>query len=214
MPRPARVDPDQILDAAARVIAERGLTSLRLADVAAAAGVSVGLIQYRFRTRDDLVAAALRHALRDGYARFAGALAGEGDAWERLRRMLDSVFVDSPPTIQRWRRWAMLTAALVRDPSLSAIIGDAHGRFAAPVARAIEEGVREGTLRPSVPPEEAAFALLGLVDGIGFAALGGSLAFADAGRIAEASVAAMLGVVDVIDSGPASPLAGAHGASA
>ncbi len=196
MPRPARVDPDEILAAAARVIAERGIVALRLADVAAAAGVSVGLIQYRFRTRDDLIAAALRHALRDGYARHAGALADGDDAWERLRAMLESIFVETPQMLERWRRWAMLTAALVRDPTLAAIVGDFHGRWAAPVARAIEDGVEAGTLRPLAPPRDAALALLALVDGLGFAALGGSLPLAEAGRIAERHAAGMLGVVE------------------
>ena len=49
---------EQILEAAARVISERGADGTRLADIARKAGVSIGLIQHYFNTRDELLAEA------------------------------------------------------------------------------------------------------------------------------------------------------------
>ena len=62
---PGRLQPEsrrrQILDAAARAIIEQGLHGTRVADVAARAGVSSGLVAYYFPTKDSMLAEALRH---------------------------------------------------------------------------------------------------------------------------------------------------------
>src|SRR5690348_14257805 len=50
----------QILDAAVRVIAERGIDGARLADIAEAAGVSLGLVQHYFRHRRRLLLEVFR----------------------------------------------------------------------------------------------------------------------------------------------------------
>ncbi|MBT0568640.1 TetR/AcrR family transcriptional regulator [Williamsia sp. CHRR-6] len=54
-----------LLDATASLIADRGVGGLRIRDVAARAGLSVGSATYHFETREDLVyAALLRHTTR------------------------------------------------------------------------------------------------------------------------------------------------------
>ena len=51
-----------VLEAACRVIAERGADATRFADVAAESGVPVSTLQYYFGSREDLLVAAFRHA--------------------------------------------------------------------------------------------------------------------------------------------------------
>ena len=52
-----------ILDATLRLVAAQGAAAVRLRDVARAAGVSVGSLQYYFDSRDQLVRAAFdQHA--------------------------------------------------------------------------------------------------------------------------------------------------------
>jgi len=60
-PRPQidHVRRPQLLEAAAGVIAERGIAATRLADVAARAGTSVPAVLYWFKSKDELLAEAL-----------------------------------------------------------------------------------------------------------------------------------------------------------
>src|SRR6266508_4875593 len=57
-PRDARAD-RAILEATLELIAERGIHEFRTEDVAARAGVGKGAIYRRFRSKDDLVTAAI-----------------------------------------------------------------------------------------------------------------------------------------------------------
>lgn len=59
--RPGQLD--EILRAVWLVIAERGMDQVSMRTVATAAGVSVGRIQYRFRTKSDLLHASLEAML-------------------------------------------------------------------------------------------------------------------------------------------------------
>ena len=56
----ADVRREQMLAAAATLIAERGFTETRIADVAARVGASPALVIYYFRTKDNLLTEALR----------------------------------------------------------------------------------------------------------------------------------------------------------
>ncbi|MET8980188.1 TetR family transcriptional regulator [Streptomyces sp. NPDC004539] len=76
-----RYDPDRrqrIIDAALRVVQEKGLAGLSHRTVAAAADVPLGSTTYHFATLDELMVAALRQANE----RFGEMLAGEVELWE------------------------------------------------------------------------------------------------------------------------------------
>ena len=55
----------EILDAAARVITERGLAETRISDIAEEAGVSPGLILYYFDSKDRLLAEGILRISRE-----------------------------------------------------------------------------------------------------------------------------------------------------
>lgn len=70
---PKQVDHDarreEIAAAAARVVAERGIDALTTADLAAAAGCTVGALPHYYRGKDAILLAALQHARRSVEAR-------------------------------------------------------------------------------------------------------------------------------------------------
>jgi AcrR family transcriptional regulator len=74
-----------VLEAAGRVIAERGADATRFADVAAESGVPVSTLQYYFGSREDLLVAAFRHASGTEIAALQADLAGLDDPWQQLR---------------------------------------------------------------------------------------------------------------------------------
>ena len=92
---PKRVDHRErrtlIADALMRVAAERGLEAVSLRHVAAAAGVSSGMVQHYFRTRDEMMTFALAVVRDRNEARVTRAIAALGETpapRELLRTML------------------------------------------------------------------------------------------------------------------------------
>ncbi|PAZ13020.1 TetR family transcriptional regulator [Streptomyces sp. SA15] len=75
---PRRYDPERrqrIIDAAIRVVGEKGLAGLSHRTVAAEADVPLGSTTYHFKTLDDLMVAALRQA-NEGFAKVVAARGG------------------------------------------------------------------------------------------------------------------------------------------
>ncbi|MFD9677586.1 TetR family transcriptional regulator, partial [Streptomyces sp. NPDC059981] len=90
-----------ILAGAARVIARRGVRGLRVADLAAEAGVSTALIYYHFKDRPGILRQALAF-IGDRAGRYTGtgedgaAGPGPADPRELLERTLLLEFQDLP----------------------------------------------------------------------------------------------------------------------
>ena len=77
-----------VLEAACRVIADRGADATRFADVAAESGVPVSTLQYYFGSREDMLVAAFRHASGAEIAALEADVAAMSDPWERLERIV------------------------------------------------------------------------------------------------------------------------------
>lgn len=80
----------QILDAARRAFADRGL-GVRLVDIAEAAGVGVGTVYRRFKDKDELVRVLLQQSMNEVIALADRILANDDDG-TGLRRFLDQAF--------------------------------------------------------------------------------------------------------------------------
>ena len=111
-PRPQidHIRKPQILAAAAEVIAERGLASTRIADVADRVGASPPAVLYWFGSKDDLLAEALT-VEEDGFNEtMAARLAELSRPRDRLRALIDATASDS-----EWRLWIELWTRALRD---------------------------------------------------------------------------------------------------
>ena len=96
-PRPAidHVRKPQILDAAAEVIIERGLSNTRIADVAGRAGTSAAAVLYWFETREQLLTAALIADEEDFAERIGERLDSASGATEKLRLLIEATVAES-----------------------------------------------------------------------------------------------------------------------
>lgn len=167
-PRPSRAAErrPQILSAAARVIAVRGLEGTRLSDVAEEAGVSVGAIQHYFRTRDRLLEEVFAYERRQGVDRWLGADGDEPDAWRRLLSLVEHVVRDPPAFRERWGRWLEFWAACARDPGLRREMGDLYERWREPIRRAIEDGIASGRFQPELRVDDLVDRAVAAFDGL------------------------------------------------
>lgn len=96
----------QLIDATIAVLASKGYASLTVADVARGAGLSVGIVDFHFGGKQELLAETLRFLAQDYQARWQGALAAAGsDPANRLKALLLNDFDPAVYTPQRLAAW-------------------------------------------------------------------------------------------------------------
>ena len=76
----ADVRREEILRATCREVIARGFASTRVGDVAAALGVSTGLVFYHFTNKETLLGEAFRYAAGEDLDRLSATAAGDGSA--------------------------------------------------------------------------------------------------------------------------------------
>ncbi|WJZ01809.1 Fatty acid metabolism regulator protein [Corynebacterium freiburgense] len=82
---------DAILRAVVRLIATRGPEQTSVRNVASEAGVSIGAVQHHYRTKDDLLLAAMRGLNAEFITRMQEILAEIPDAKQRLRAFIHAI---------------------------------------------------------------------------------------------------------------------------
>jgi AcrR family transcriptional regulator len=146
-----------------------GFERMRLRDVAQEAGVSIGLLQHYFETRQQLGREAFA-AVCGARARSVAARADdEGPAWPRIERMLAHAF--QPERIhERAATWLDLCASASRDVELRHEAARVQDVWRVPLEKAITDGQATGELDPRVSPAVAVDLLLAVIDGTELAA--------------------------------------------
>ena len=159
-----------VLNAALQEIAERGLDSVRIKDVAVAAGCSTGQVQYYFDSRDSLLLAAIRMHSDQVVERIAHAYSDHDTPQQSLQRLVEAyLYTDS--LLFRGALWLELTAASFREEKFRDSARHVYESWLRVVTRVIRRGVEEGDFMPEMSVEEASEAVLALVDGFEVALL-------------------------------------------
>lgn len=78
----------ELLNAAARLFVEKGFDATTTRDIAEAVGMRSGSPFYHFRSKQDLLKAAISEGLETGYRRVQTAIAGINDPEQRLRQLI------------------------------------------------------------------------------------------------------------------------------
>jgi AcrR family transcriptional regulator len=162
--------PDQrraeILEATRRVVLQRGFGHTRIADVAAALGVSTGLIHYHFASKDELLAETLRDTAAADIRRLEESVAGHGGgSIERLDRVLQE-YLPSEERDTSWVLWIDAWGDALRSPRLREISEELDTAWARVLETVIEDGVGAGEMKCD-DPAAAAWRLACLMDGLG-----------------------------------------------
>jgi len=162
-----------VLEAAGRVIAERGADATRFADVAAESGVPVSTLQYYFGSREDLLVAAFRHASGTEIAALEADLAGIDDPWQQLGHIVASALRGYQPgpgedgAAGSGRLWIESWHFGIRDAEMRADALRDYGAWRQLVADVVRRGTEAGRFVPRLGPEQAAVLTIALVDGVG-----------------------------------------------
>lgn len=97
---------EQLIEATIATIARKGLSQITLTDVALAAGVSHGLVNFHFQSKERLLAETLRFMSEEHRRIWTAALAGAGeDPALQLNALILCEFADSGQTPERLTAW-------------------------------------------------------------------------------------------------------------
>jgi AcrR family transcriptional regulator len=151
---------EQILDAAARVFAEKGYHEAGIADIATDLGIGHGTFYRYFENKKDIVTQAVDLAVR----RIAETVLEEdpesSNTIDDYRAQIERVYLrlftlqDSHPHLIRF---------LYRQATDASRLGVALDGFLAYTARLIENGITKGFLRPDIDIDIAAQALVAVM---------------------------------------------------
>jgi AcrR family transcriptional regulator len=158
----------QILEAAADVIAQRGLCDTRIADIARRLGISTGLVLYYFPNKDRLLADALSLQDQLFYEKLQTLAKGQGSATARLVAMIDASCPPTQPisTIRdEWSLWIEMWAASRHDAELDADRRRLDRVWRKALAAVARQGQETGEFS-AADPEQFALRLSALIDGL------------------------------------------------
>lgn len=170
----------QILEAAAQVISERGIDGARLADIAEAADVSLGLVQHYFRHRDRLLTEVFRREQERISERWSTVVDPAADPLERLVDYLRLSSPEGSATAVRsfqpgWSLWLEFWSRANRDEAMRAEVAGIYESFAELFKQAIADGVAEGIFHLHGSVEDVADRIISQIDGTAMRTLLGAL---------------------------------------
>jgi len=177
-----------LADALMRLAATRGLEGVSLRHVASEAGVSTGMVQHYFRTKDEMMTFALGMVMDRIRERSQAELAPASPR-ELVRGLLLQVLpLDETRRLENHVVLAFLAYAAVK-PSIASGL-----RHAATDMRAfLADQLRAAGSADGLDPERAAAGLLALVDGLGLQMLSRQYAEEDAVAALDAQLALLFG---------------------
>jgi AcrR family transcriptional regulator len=162
----ARPRVDAILEAACRVVVREGAHGLRMATVAAEAGVSKALVHYYFTTRQEL----LRSAIVFAETHLAEALTEElgtlGTGREKVERALLAGVEATPPYSDQRSLWNEVWSGLRYDDELRPLVTRFYADWLERFTTLIAEGKADGSIPATVDERSAGMRLAAIADGI------------------------------------------------
>ncbi len=156
---------DEILEVAARVIAERGIKDATVRDIGEAAGILSGSLYYHFESKEQIIVELLQPSLQANLDA-ATAICAEQRGLEALAQLIRNAVLSTAANPHRALILRNETRAFSELESLASI---AHLRASVMGLwlDVIKEGIASGEIRDDIDPEILVFAM---VDGT----LGGS----------------------------------------
>jgi AcrR family transcriptional regulator len=177
-----------LADALMRLAAARGLEEVSLRHVAAEAGVSTGMVQHYFRTKDEMMTFALGMVM-DRIRERLQAEAVPASPRELVRGLLLQILpLDETRRLENHVVLAFLAYAAVK-PSIASELREA----ARETRTFLTDQLRAAGPADGVEPERAAAGLLALVDGLGLQLLSLQYAEEDAVAALDAQLALLFG---------------------
>jgi AcrR family transcriptional regulator len=140
----ADVRRDQMLVAASHLIAERGFTDTRIADVAERVGASPALVIYYFGTKDSLLTEALRWSEGSFYSAVEEMLRQTPALEDRIENLVTACLPVANEVPDDWGLWFDLWAQAFRHPEVKKDRVALDKQWRDLIGRVVRDGVANG----------------------------------------------------------------------
>ena len=147
---------EQLLRCAYRAMGERGVERVPLQEIAAAAGVSKGVVLYHFRTKENLILTMMRWVLDQAADRIRHAMARSQLPESKVLAMIDAIFLGPQVNRHFYLTYLDLVDHAARVDSFGRLSATFRSIVNALYAEVIDQGVAEGAFQPRDPGEAAA----------------------------------------------------------
>jgi AcrR family transcriptional regulator len=158
----------RILDAASKLIDDRGIDRATMAEIVAASGIRASTLYQYFPNKEEIVWAILEEAIADATARAKRAMQPAKTALDKIAALLDLMAGDLAAGSPTVRLLAQFDAIYARDwPAERLLTIEAQinpGGFLA-FATLIRQGIADGSLRPDLDPDLTMHAVMNAVIG-------------------------------------------------
>ncbi len=155
----------QIVEAAVAVFSRLGFERARMEDVARESGLSKGTLYLYYESKDELIGALLESVFDWGMRDLKNALASEGSASERLRKLgglmsgeIEKLYVLLPV-------WFEFYAVAARDEGVRRFMKSYFEEYREILAEIVHDGIQRGEFR-QVDVEEVTVTLVSLFEGV------------------------------------------------
>jgi len=152
----------QIMLATESLIAKHGFDGLRLRDVAKTAGVSIGMIQHYFETRDVLVLETLSDASWRRAAEFVALGEGSQVPAARVHALLRGSIGDRA----RCQEWIETCASSTRHSEMMPMIERVYEAWRTALRDALKAGIETGSFEPQLPLDQVVDTIMVVIDGL------------------------------------------------
>jgi TetR/AcrR family transcriptional repressor of bet genes len=154
-----------IAEALHRIIDREGLEAVSLRDVAAEAGVSMGMVQHYFKNKDQMIYFALEHL----HTRITQRIAARADLGSP-RDLIRSGMIEMLPLDDGRRTEARIATAFLGQSvvvaSLGTVLGEAYPHIVAFWAQQLRIAQEAGQVPDDLDPEREAMILYALTQGL------------------------------------------------
>jgi len=148
------------LYAAADLIASSGLANTKIEDIAAASGVPKATLYYYFTGKDEILSFLLRDALSLLAQEVADAADAPGSGRERLAAVITAQIAHTMDRPGSSRALVGDLGRAIRLPELATAVQEA---FYDPIARVLQAGAVDGSLRPLDDLQTGAVSIFGAI---------------------------------------------------
>ncbi len=156
----------QLIDSTIDSIAKRGFAETTLADVATGAGLSRGIVNFHFESKDQLLVETLRYLSEEYRQNWQRSLArAGGSAIERLLALIEADFEPAVCNRKKVAVWYAFWGEAKSRPTYLKLCADRDDAYAAMMQALMEELVAEGPY-PAVTPELAVDGIAAMTDGL------------------------------------------------
>lgn len=154
---------EALVRATYRLISSKGIERTTLQEIADTAGLSKAMTVYYFKTKENLILAAMRWVLGRVAERMASALDSVDQPEEKVQLMIDTIFVDPRRNRDFYLAYTALISEAARNPRFNELNTTFRSIMNTTYADLIKSG--EGGAFTVDSAEEAAMGVRALIDG-------------------------------------------------